>query len=246
MTPGASWEHVTKLYGPRAALEDFSLELGPGVHALLGPNGAGKSTALNLLSGIRLADDGVMRVCGERVTRGGRSARSLSSTPQALSFPPVLRVREVLDFIAAHYPQPLAIDALCDRLPLAQLLERKCGGLSGGQTRVVGLACALSGNTEVLLLDEPSTGLDPETRSTVHEILREQRTMGRCIILSTHDYAEAETTADTVSLIRHGRLLLHERLGQLTRLRSESTKSGELTLEHLISDLLRDSPEAAG
>ncbi|NYE95344.1 ABC-2 type transport system ATP-binding protein [Psychromicrobium silvestre] len=202
-----SWQRVSKEYAGKPALLDFSLDLGPGVHCLLGPNGAGKTTALNILTGIRSASSGEVQLLGQRVSRGGKQARSLGCVPQSLSFPPTLKVVEVLRFIAVHYPDPLDFAELETKLDLAGILPKQCGSLSGGQLRRLGIAAAIMSNAPVLILDEPLAGLDIDGRAAVRHLLLEQQEQGRCVIMASHDYAEIEATADTVTLMQDGRKL---------------------------------------
>ncbi|AJT41787.1 ABC transporter ATP-binding protein [Psychromicrobium lacuslunae] len=202
------WQGVTKTYPNKVALADFSLELGTGVHCLLGANGAGKSTALNILCGIRAASSGKVSVLGEQVRRAGPQAKLIGCVPQSLSFPPTLRVAEVVRFIAVHYPKPLDFATVAEKLELTSLRNTQCGSLSGGQRRRLGIAVALLSNAPVLILDEPLASLDIDGRAAVRQILLEQKELSRCVIMASHDYAEIEATADTVTLLKGGRTLL--------------------------------------
>jgi len=210
MTAIVSWENVSKDYRGKSALSGFSLDLGPGVHCLLGPNGAGKSTALNILTGIRQPSSGIATVLGQQVVRGGPQARNVSCVPQAVNFPPTLKVREVLRFISVHYPDSLDFASVQDALSLQGILDKQCGGLSGGQLRRLGIAGAIICNAPVIIMDEPLAGLDIEGRAQVRNIILDQKNQGRCIIMASHDYAEIEATADTVTLIKDGRNILSE------------------------------------
>jgi len=210
MTAIVSWEDVSKNYPGKSALSGFTLSLGPGVHCLLGSNGAGKSTALNILTGVRQPTSGTATVLGRAVVRGGPQASLLSCVPQAVTFPPTLKVREVLRFISVHYPDPLDFAAVQDALSLQGILDKQCGGLSGGQLRRLGIAGSIICNAPVLIMDEPLAGLDIEGRAQVRSIILEQRSLGRCIIMASHDYAEIEATADTVTLVKDGRNILSE------------------------------------
>lgn len=202
-----SWQNVSKDYPGKIALQDFSLELGAGVHCLLGANGAGKSTALNILCAIRAPSAGAVFVLGHRVRRAGPQAKLLACVPQALSFPPTLKVFEVLRFIAVHYPDPLQLSTALECLELDPVKNTQCGSLSGGQLRRLGIAAALLCNAQVMILDEPLAGLDIAGRDTVRQLLFAQRQRGRCIIMASHDYAEIEATADAVTLMKAGRCL---------------------------------------
>lgn len=224
-SPLVSWQNVSKSYRGNYALTDFSLDLGPGVHCLLGPNGAGKTTALNILTGVRQPGSGEVRLLGQHVVRGGAQTRKLGSVPQSLSFPVTLKVHEVLAFVAMHYPDPIPLGVIAAQLGLAGILDKQCGSLSGGQRRRLGIACAVIANAPVLILDEPLAGLDINGRAAVRELILDQKAEGRCIIMASHDYAEVESTADTVTLLKDGQ-----------RLASGNTESirGTLELSHLV------------
>lgn len=228
-----AWLHVSKSYRNKSALENFSLDLGPGIHCLLGSNGAGKSTALSILTGVRAASRGEVRVMGQAVVRGGRQTTLIGSVPQSLSFPPTLKVAEVLRFVAMHYPNPLELDSFDEHLQLNKILAKQCGSLSGGQRRRLGIAAALIGNAPVLILDEPLAGLDIDGRAAVRRIILEQQAAGRCVIMASHDYAEVEAAADTVTLIKDGR-----------RLANGSTESIRSTLDLSHLSFTAENPPA--
>lgn len=234
MSAMVSWKHVSKDYRGKRGLDDFSLELGAGVHCLLGSNGAGKSTALNILTGVRPPSSGGAYIFDHEVIRGGPQTRLVSCVPQAVMFPPTLKVREVLHFISIHYPDPLGITAVHDLISLEGLLEQQCGGLSGGQLRRLGIGAAIMCNAPILILDEPLAGLDIEGRAQVRNIILEQKNQGRCVIMASHDYAEVEATADTVTLMKDGRNILTDDIGSVQQ---------RLGVYHLTFTSLQPVPE---
>ena len=170
--PAAELRGVAKAFAGKAALTGLDLVLPRGAFlALLGPNGAGKTTALSLLLGLRIPDR------GEALLLGGSPLdedvrRRIGATPQISGFPPGLKVREIVAFVAAHYPDPMPEARLYERFGLGGLAARQVGGLSGGQQRRLGAALALLGNPEVVFLDEPSTGLDVEARHLLWDTMR--------------------------------------------------------------------------
>ncbi|NEM92126.1 ABC transporter ATP-binding protein [Galbitalea soli] len=212
-----AWRDVRKSFGRRAALDRFTLEAGPGIHCLLGDNGAGKSTAFAVLTGARRPDAGDVLVGGERVRRGGATARLIGSAPQSLSYPPTVRVREVVDYVAAHYAAPAPTAAILDRVGLTALARRSCGGLSGGEARRLALACALVGDTPVVVLDEPSAGLDRSGQGELREIIRGLGSAGRIVLLASHDLADVEALADRVWVVAAGRVVLGTDPDDITR-----------------------------
>jgi ABC-2 type transport system ATP-binding protein len=203
----AALEHVTKRFGARTALDDVSLTVDEGeVLALLGPNGAGKTTALALLLGLRCADAGVVCLYG----RGPRRAsvrRAVGVALQESGFPATLRVREVVDLVRAHYERPLTTSDVVSRFGLEALGSRQLGGLSGGERRRVAVALAFAGRPRLVVLDEPTAGLDPAARHAVWEAVRSHAAEGGTILLTTHYLEEAEALAGRVAVIDAGRMV---------------------------------------
>jgi len=235
MSAMVSWKNVSKDYRGKRGLDDFSLELDAGVHCLLGPNGAGKSTALNILTGVRSTSFGGAFVFDHKVVRGGPQTRMVSCVPQAVMFPPTLKVREVLHFISIHYPDPLDFSAVHDLISLEGLMDQQCGGLSGGQLRRLGIGAAIICNAPVVILDEPLAGLDIEGRAQVRNIILQQKSQGRCVIMASHDYAEVEATADTITLMKDGRNILTDDIDSVQQ---------RLGVYHLTFTSLQPVPEA--
>ena len=195
---------VSKAFGAVRALDalDFEVEDGE-IVALLGPNGAGKTTALHVLLGLRRPDRGTARIFG-RDPRRPEARRCVGCTPQETSFPPTLRVREVVDFVRAHYPSPLPYCVVEERFELGDLRQRQVGGLSGGERRRLACALAYAGDPKLVVLDEPSTGLDIEARLRLWEAIRER---GRTTLLTTHYLEEAAALATRIVVIRSGRIV---------------------------------------
>lgn len=195
---------VRKRYGETEALRGVDLEVCTGrLLALLGPNGAGKTTALQLLCGLRRPDAGSVQLFGGD-PREPAVRRHLGVTPQEEGFPGSLKVREVVDLVRAHYPDPWPRDAILGRFDLAELAERQTGGLSGGQKRRLAVALAFVGRPRLVLLDEPTTGLDVDARRALWRILREEVAARRTILLTTHYLEEAEALADHVVVLAGG------------------------------------------
>ena len=193
-----------KRYGDTEALRGVHLEVPAGrVLALLGPNGAGKTTAVQLLCGLRQADAGTVEVLGGD-PRQPHTRRQLGVTPQETGFPEALKVREVVDLVRAHYPDPWPTDGLLSRFDLADLAGRQTGGLSGGQKRRLAVALAFAGRPRLVLLDEPTTGLDVDARRGLWRLVGEELAAGRTILLTTHYLEEAEALADHVVVLAGG------------------------------------------
>jgi ABC-2 type transport system ATP-binding protein len=197
-------DRVTRRFGAVTALDDVSLTVGPGeMLGLLGPNGAGKTTLLSLVSGLRRPDAGTVRPAA-RV--------ALGTTPQDTGLPETLTVGEVVDFVGGHYPAPMPRAEALERFGLADLARRQTGGLSGGQKRRLAVALALVGRPRVVLLDEPTTGLDVEARHVLWQALRDYQSEGSTVVVTSHYLEEIEALARRVVVIGGGRVLVDDDL----------------------------------
>ena len=191
-----TFSHVSKSYGAVHALDDVSFAIAPGeVVALLGPNGAGKTTAIEIILGLRKPSAGASAVAG-----------TIGATPQNTGFPDVLRVREIVAFAAEHYAHGAGVDATLDAFDLSNLANKRIGDLSGGQQRRVALALAFVGDPDVVVLDEPTTGLDIEARRGVWEQLRVSAGPRRTTLFTTHYLEEAQALATRIIVLAQGRL----------------------------------------
>jgi ABC-2 type transport system ATP-binding protein len=198
-------DSVSKSYGPIRALDELSLSVDRDeIVAVLGPNGAGKTSALEIALGLRAADAGSAKLFGESPRRAG-TRRRVGATPQESGFPDALRVRELVEFAASHYPGAPSTQATIEAFGLADLAARRAGELSGGESRRVALALAFAGNPEFVVLDEPTTGLDVESRRRLWETVR-TAARGRSILFTTHYLEEAEALATRIVVIDRGRL----------------------------------------
>jgi ABC-2 type transport system ATP-binding protein len=204
--------HVTRTFGPVVALDDVSLTVGEGeLVGLLGPNGAGKTTLLSLVSGLRRQDSGEVRLFGGD-PRDAASRIGLGTTPQDTGLPPTLTVGEVVDLVGRHYPAPMPRSEVLARFGLEDLVRRQTGGLSGGQRRRLAVALALVGRPRLVLLDEPTTGLDVEARHVLWQALREYHADGATVLLTSHYLEEVEALADRVVVVGGGRVLADDSL----------------------------------
>jgi ABC-2 type transport system ATP-binding protein len=206
VTVAAELVGVTRRYGDTVALDDVSLSVGPGeIVALLGPNGAGKTTAIRILVGLRSPDRGRALLFGRDPRR--REARvRLGCTPQETGLPPTLTVRETLELARTHFPSPARVMHLLERFDLLEDATRQVGGLSGGKRRRVSVALAFAGAPELLVLDEPTTGLDVASRRLVWDAVREHARRGGAALLTTHYLDEAEALATRIVVIARGRI----------------------------------------
>lgn len=198
---------ATKRYGRVAAADSLDLEVRAGeLLAVLGPNGAGKTTAIGMLTGLTAPTSGTARLVG-RNPRDAAARSRAGVMLQSSGVPETLKVRELLTAFRGYYPAPLPMAALVEAAGLAGLEHRLFGELSGGQQRRVLFAIALSGDPDVLFVDEPTTGLDVEVRRSLWAVLRDLAAAGRGVVLTTHYLEEADALADRIVLLHSGRMI---------------------------------------
>lgn len=207
MTSIVSVDNARRTFGDVVALDGVSLDVDAGeLVGLLGPNGAGKTTLLSLINGQRRPDAGTVRIFGADPRRPA-SRLALGTTPQETGLPPTLKVGEVVDFVAGHYATPVGRAELLARFDLTDLTDRQTGGLSGGQQRRLAVALAFVGRPRLVLLDEPTTGLDVESRRALWQAVRDYHADGATILLTSHYIEEVEALAKRVVVIDEGRIL---------------------------------------
>ena len=203
---------VSRRYGDVVALDDVNLTIDSGrIVGLLGPNGAGKTTLLSLIQGLRRPTSGTVKLLGGSPS-DYRTRTGLGSTPQETALPATLRVGEVIDYVGAHFENPVPQASLAEEFGLSELLRRQTGALSGGQKRRLSVALAFVGRPKLVLLDEPTTGLDVDGRRTLWEAVRRQHQAGATVVLTSHYLEEIEALAERVIVIDHGRVLVDDDL----------------------------------
>ena len=197
---------LRKQYGDRTVLHGVNLEVNAGeVFALLGPNGAGKTTTVEILEGFRPASDGHVRVLGFDPATHPKELRARTGIVlQECGFPSHLRVEELLDAWRAYYPTPRPLDELLDVVELRDERSTFVQKLSGGQRRRLDFALALAGDPDLIFLDEPTTGFDPEARRRCWTAIENLRALGKTVLLTTHYLDEAEHLADRVAILAQG------------------------------------------
>jgi len=205
--PIASLDAVTKCYGQTKALDQLSLSLYPGeVVALLGPNGAGKTTAVRLLLGLISASAGSVRVFG-RDPRDADARVRTGAMLQVTRVPEMLRVREHIDLFRSYYPEPLSVSEIVRIAKLEGLEDRMFGKLSGGQKQRVLFGLALCGNPDLLFLDEPTVGMDIESRRGLWDQVRALSAAGKTVLLTTHYLEEADLLASRIIVMNKGKIV---------------------------------------
>jgi ABC-2 type transport system ATP-binding protein len=208
---------LRKQYGSTVAVDDVSFTVEAGeVFGILGPNGAGKTTTVECVTGLRAPDRGKVRVLGRDPQRDHEELGELVGVQlQDSQLPDKIRVWEALDLYASFYRRPARADELITRLGLAGRRNAFFADLSGGQKQRLSVALALIGNPEVAVLDELTTGLDPNARREVWDLIAEIRSAGVTILLVTHFMEEAERLCDRVAVIDQGRVVANDTPGGL-------------------------------
>jgi len=211
-------DSVRKQYGSVVALDDASVELDAGqVFGLLGPNGAGKSTLLDLVVGFRYPTDGSVRTCGLDPAVDPRTVRSkVGILPDATTVLPNWTGRRHLSFAMESAGVPGNPAGLAERVGISEAIDRPSGNYSKGMQRRLLLAMALVGEPELILLDEPGTGLDPQGMEYVREIVTQEREQGTTVVFSSHRLHNVESVADHVSILVDGHLRKPEPVSSLT------------------------------
>lgn len=198
---------VTKRFGDVTALDDVDLQVRSGeVLAILGPNGSGKTTAVSLLLGLMRPTTGTATLFGSHPTDMAAKVR-VGAVLQISGVPATLTVREHLASFSVYYPNPLPVDEVIAMTSLTEVANRQYGKLSGGQKQRLHFAIAMIGNPDLLFLDEPTTGLDVESRRSFWLQVRQFLAGGRTVVLTTHYLEEADALADRIVLLDHGRVL---------------------------------------
>ena len=216
MTPEYALEltGITVSFGGRRVLDGLSWRAAAGeLTALLGPNGAGKTTALRCVTGMIRPDAGSVRVLGGPP---GASNGRLGLMPQSVGAWSAVRPGELLRYLAGLYPDPLPVADLVEALALGGLLNRPYRRLSGGEQQAVNLASALIGRPELVLLDEPTAGMDPHARRRTWDVIAGLRSSGTSVLLTTHDMDEAARLADRVWIMDAGSVRIHGTVAELT------------------------------
>jgi ABC-2 type transport system ATP-binding protein len=209
MAPVIQVAGLHKAYGDFEAVRGIDFDVSEGeVFGLLGPNGAGKTTTVEILEGLRPRSKGQVKVLGFDPEVSKRSLKDrIGVCLQATNLPDKLRVREALDWFAAFYSRKADCNKLLQRLQLWEKRNEFYSKLSGGQKQRVALALALVNEPNLVFLDEPTTGLDPQVRLEIHTLIEELKAAKRTILLTTHYIEEAERLCDRVAIIDEGKIV---------------------------------------
>jgi ABC-2 type transport system ATP-binding protein len=217
-SPAVEVTGLVKSYGRLRAVDSLSFSVAPAaVTALLGPNGAGKTTTVEICEGFRRPDAGQVRVLGLNPIRQARALRPrVGVMLQAGGCYPGARTLEMLQLLAAHAAHPLDAKELLERLSLTHVARTNYRRLSGGEKQRLSLGMAVVGRPELVFLDEPTAGLDVQGRRDTWQLIRDLRSSGVTVVLTTHAMDEAERLADSVVIVNHGRLMAAGTPAELT------------------------------
>ena len=208
---------LRKSYGETEAVRGIDLRVSKGeVFALLGPNGAGKTTTVEILEGHRDRTAGEVSVLGYDPGLNDRALRRrIGIVLQSTVVEPYLSVNETINLFRGYYPHPLPLEDILDLVGLSEQRHTRVRRLSGGQRRRLDVAIGLSGDPELLFLDEPTSGFDPSARRGAWEMVRSLKSLGKTVVLTTHYMEEAENLADRVAIIVEGKIVAEGTVGEL-------------------------------
>ncbi len=235
---------LVKQYGPLCAVDGISFDVHQGeIFGIVGPNGAGKTTAVECVEGLRRPDGGSIRVLGLDPGRDAQVLRQrIGVQLQQAALPPRIKVWEALDLFASFYQSPADWRPLLERLGLEEKRNSFVAKLSGGQRQRLFIALALVNRPELLFLDELTTGLDPQARRAMWDLVREIRDQGVTVLMTTHFMEEAEKLCDRVAIMDHGAIVALDSPANLIRALGEERRVVLGVKEELNLELLRTLP----
>ncbi|TAE25166.1 MAG: ABC transporter ATP-binding protein [Candidatus Kapaibacterium sp.] len=230
--------NITKRFGAHTVLNGLNLRFDAGsITAVLGPNGSGKTTLMKTILGLVRPDKGEVLFAGENVVGTSEYRKGVGYMPQIARFQDNLTARELVQMIRDVRENPSATreDELCERFHLTEHLDKPLHTLSGGTRQKVNAVLAFMFQPPILMLDEPTAGLDPISASSFKDVILSERNEGRTIVLTSHIMSEVQELADTIVFLLEGRVVFH---GAATELLG---RTGEKTLERAIARLLQES-----
>ncbi|MHB0977014.1 MAG: ABC transporter ATP-binding protein [Candidatus Aquicultorales bacterium] len=232
---------LCKSYGPLKAVDgvSFSVEEGE-IFGILGPNGAGKTTTLEMVEALRPIDSGSIAIDGIDVKRNPKKVKQLIGVQlQSTSLFEYLTVAEMIGLFASFYHRKVDVDEILDEVSLHDKAKAFVPSLSGGQKQRVSVALALVNDPKVIFLDEPTTGLDPQARRHLWDVIERTRSKGKAVVLTTHYMEEAETLCDRLAIMDHGKVIELDTPSNLIK-----KIAGDSTIEFACEDLPRDKVES--
>ncbi len=229
--------HITdlhKTFGKNQVLKGIDLDIDPGkIYAILGPNGSGKTTLIKCILGMVIPSKGTIEVLGKPIKNGWRYRKEIDYLPQIANFPGNLKVNELIEMIKDLRNAPGQEDELIRIFDLEPHLEKKMANLSGGTKQKVNLILAFMFNSQLLILDEPNTGLDPRALIKLKKLLNKHRGKGKTLLITSHVMQFVEEVADEVIYILEGKIYFK---GTTSELKKET---GQIDMEHAVAELMK-------
>lgn len=228
-------KELYKKFGKVEVLKGVSLKVDkPEIVAILGPNGSGKTTLIKSILGMVIPDKGQILLDGQSVSKKWKYRNDLDYLPQIAQFPPNLKVRELISMIRRLRPKKADPDSLITEFSLEKFLDQKLGNLSGGTRQKVNIVLALMFDCPVMILDEPTTGLDPVSLITLKGLIRKAREKGKIILITSHIMSFVEEMADEVIFLLEGRIYFRDTVKGLLE------RTGMQDLERAIASILKE------
>lgn len=226
-------QSLSKKFGPLTVLDGLDVDLEKGnTYVVLGPNGSGKTTLIKCIIGMVLADRGQISIHGQSVRGNWKYRSGIDYMPQIATFPPNLRVKELLDFIEELRGSAPRREALIERFGVGPFLKKKLSTLSGGTRQKVNIVMSMMFDSDLVILDEPTTGLDPVALLRLKELLKEEQQNQKTIIITTHILSFVQEVATEIVFLLDGKKYFQGTIAELTEL------TGEVDLEHAIAGIL--------
>ncbi|WP_106768038.1 ABC transporter ATP-binding protein [Paenibacillus faecalis] len=232
--------NMCKSYGEHLVLDQICLKVKTGsVFGILGRNGAGKTSLIETMIGLRKKDSGQVTILGKNIERVNDTIKyHVGLQPQTSALLPRQTIFETLTLFASFYPNPLPVEQVMGQLGLEQISNKRIDHLSGGQKQRVLLAVTMIGNPKLLILDEPTAGLDPQIRRSLWSIIRGLRDQGKTILLTTHYIEEAEQLCDEVAILHDKHIIVQNSPQQI--INAQQTQTLEDAFVSLTGDLVRE------
>lgn len=229
-------EHLRKTFGSITAVEDISFEVKQGeIFTIIGPNGAGKTTTLEMIEGLQIPDSGQIHIRNMGWEKNGEHIKEIIGVqPQSSALFDLLTVYENLDVFRSFYPKSTPISEILELVNLSEHQDKKVKVLSGGQKQRLAIGLSMINDPEILFLDEPTTGLDPQARRNIWDIVFRLKDMGKTVILTTHYMEEAEKLSDNVCIVDQGKVIA---IDSPEKLINDLTDSREVRLSFINADL---------
>ena len=231
-----SIEHLHKKFGKNQVLSGLDLTISEGgIFAVLGPNGSGKTTLIKAILGMVIPDTGVIKVLGENIKKNAEYRHEIDYLPQIANFPSNLKVRELVKMIKDLRKYTNAEEYLIELFRLESFLDKKLGTLSGGTKQKVNLVLAFMFDSPLIILDEPTTGLDPISLIRLKDLIQIEKAKGKTILITSHIMSFVEEVSDEIVFLLEGKIYFKGSISEL------KTKTNQADFEHAIASILMDN-----